>query len=64
MLAGVAPIAARQTKRLLVRIEQPSDLAAHLDDEIALALHGLASRDSAEAVRAMFAKERPEFTGT
>jgi enoyl-CoA hydratase/carnithine racemase len=64
MLASVAPLAARQTKRLLVRVDQPPDLAAHLQDEIALALHGLASRDSAEAVRAMFAKERPEFTGT
>jgi 2-(1,2-epoxy-1,2-dihydrophenyl)acetyl-CoA isomerase len=64
MLASVAPIAARQTKRLLVRVDEPPDLAAHLDDEIALALHGLASRDSAEAVRAMIAKEPPEFTGT
>jgi 2-(1,2-epoxy-1,2-dihydrophenyl)acetyl-CoA isomerase len=64
MLASVAPIAARQTKRLLVRVEQPPDLVSHLEEEIALALHGLASRDSAEAVRAMFAKERPEFTGT
>jgi 2-(1,2-epoxy-1,2-dihydrophenyl)acetyl-CoA isomerase len=64
LLASVAPIAARQTKRLLVRVEQPPDLTAHLEDEIALALHGLASRDSAEAVRAMFAKEKPEFTGT
>ena len=64
MLASVAPLAARQTKRLLVRVDEPPDLTAHLHDEIALALHGLASRDSAEAVRAMFAKERPEFTGT
>ena len=63
MLANVAPIAARQTKRMLVQIDQPPDLPAHLDREIELALHGLASRDSAEAIRAMYAKERPEFTG-
>jgi hypothetical protein len=46
-----------------VQIDQPTDLGAHLDREIELALHGLASRDSAEAIRAMYAKERPEFTG-
>ena len=63
MLASVAPIAARQTKRMLVQIDKPPDLDAHLDREIELALHGLASRDSAEAIRAMYAKERPDFTG-
>jgi 2-(1,2-epoxy-1,2-dihydrophenyl)acetyl-CoA isomerase len=63
MLASVAPIAARQTKRLLVQIDQPPDLPAHLDEEIGLALHGLASEDSAEAVRAMGARDRPKFTG-
>ena len=63
LLAGVAPLAARQTKRLLVRVDEPPDLAAHLRSEIELALHGLASSDSAEAVRAMLAKEPPEFTG-
>ena len=63
MLAGVAPLAARQTKRLLVRVDSPPDLATHLDDEINLALHGLASDDSKEAVRAIVSKERPEFTG-
>jgi enoyl-CoA hydratase/carnithine racemase len=63
MLASVAPIAARQTKRLLVRVDQPHDLSEHLDDEIALALQGLASEDSKEAIRAMVARERPEFTG-
>jgi hypothetical protein len=63
MLASVAPIAARQTKRLLVRIDQPRDLVGHLDDELDLALHGLASDDSKEAIRAMGARERPDFTG-
>jgi 2-(1,2-epoxy-1,2-dihydrophenyl)acetyl-CoA isomerase len=63
MLAGVAPLAARQTKRLLVRVEQPPDVAAHLAEEIELALRGLRSTDSAEAIRAMMAKEPPKFTG-
>jgi 2-(1,2-epoxy-1,2-dihydrophenyl)acetyl-CoA isomerase len=63
LLASVAPIAARQTKRVLVRIDQPPDLPQHLDDEIELALHGLASEDSKEAIRAMMSRERPEFTG-
>lgn len=63
MLSQVAPIAARQTKRLLVRVDQPTDLSAHLDDEVELALQGLASEDSAEAIRAMVAHERPSFTG-
>ncbi len=63
MLASVAPRAARQTKRMLVAADQPPDLAAHLGQEIELALHGLASDDSAEAVRAMLAKEPPRFTG-
>jgi 2-(1,2-epoxy-1,2-dihydrophenyl)acetyl-CoA isomerase len=63
MLANVAPLAARQTKRMLVRADQPPDLAAHLAQEIELARHGLASDDSAEAVRAMIAKEQPRFTG-
>jgi 2-(1,2-epoxy-1,2-dihydrophenyl)acetyl-CoA isomerase len=63
MLASVAPLAAQQTKRMLVRADEPPDLAAHLGQEIELALHGLASDDSAEAVRAMVAKEPPRFTG-
>ena len=63
MLASVAPIAARQTKRMLVQIDQPPDLGAHLDREIELALARTCIRDSAEAIRAMYTKERPEFTG-
>jgi 2-(1,2-epoxy-1,2-dihydrophenyl)acetyl-CoA isomerase len=63
MLADVAPLAARQTKRLLVRIDQPADLAAHLDAEIELAVRGLSSEDGAEAIRAMLAGEQPEFRG-
>jgi len=63
LLASVAPIAAQQTKRMLVQVDAVADLPQHLDSEIQLALHGLASRDSAEAIRAMYAKEKPEFTG-
>ena len=63
LLASVAPIAARQTKRLLVRADQPADLVAHLDAEIELVLRALRSQDSAEAVRAMQAGEKPDFSG-
>jgi 2-(1,2-epoxy-1,2-dihydrophenyl)acetyl-CoA isomerase len=63
MLAGVAPIAARQTKRLLTRADQPTDLVAHLDSEIELVLQALRSQDSAEAIRAMQSAESPNFTG-
>jgi 2-(1,2-epoxy-1,2-dihydrophenyl)acetyl-CoA isomerase len=63
MLASVAPMAARHTKRLLVAVDQPADLAAHLDEEIALALQGLSSEDGAEAIRALFSGDRPRFTG-
>ena len=63
MLASVAPIAARQTKRLMVRADEPPDLVAHLDAEIELVMHALRSQDSAEAIRAMQARENPTFTG-
>jgi 2-(1,2-epoxy-1,2-dihydrophenyl)acetyl-CoA isomerase len=63
MLAGVAPVAARQTKRLMVRADEPADLVAHLDAEIELVTHALRSHDSAEALRAMQARENPTFTG-
>ncbi len=63
MLANVAPIAARQTKRLMVRAGEPTDLVAHLDSEIELVMQALKSDDSAEAIRAMQARETPEFRG-
>jgi 2-(1,2-epoxy-1,2-dihydrophenyl)acetyl-CoA isomerase len=63
MLAGVAPIAARQTKRLMVRADQPADLVGQLDAEIELVMHALRSQDSAEAIRAMQSREKPDFTG-
>jgi 2-(1,2-epoxy-1,2-dihydrophenyl)acetyl-CoA isomerase len=63
MLAGVAPIAARQTKRMVNRVLLPPGLDAHLTEEIRLTLQAFATEDSREAVRAMAARERPTFTG-
>ncbi len=63
MLADVAPIAARQTKRLLLRAEQSPDLGAHLDLEIELVMQALRSEDGAEAMRAMMSGEKPTFHG-
>jgi 2-(1,2-epoxy-1,2-dihydrophenyl)acetyl-CoA isomerase len=44
-LASLAPIAVRNTKRLLVQMDLPPDLPGHLDSEIDLALQGLGSAD-------------------
>jgi 2-(1,2-epoxy-1,2-dihydrophenyl)acetyl-CoA isomerase len=63
MLASVAPIAARQTKHLMGRADQPADLVAHLDSEMELVVRALGSQDCAEAIRAMQSGERPTFTG-
>ena len=63
MLADVAPMAARQTKQLMRRAEEPADLVAHLDAEIALVGHALRSRDTAEAIRAMSTGQKPTFEG-
>jgi 2-(1,2-epoxy-1,2-dihydrophenyl)acetyl-CoA isomerase len=62
-LAEVAPIAARQTKRMVGRAGRPSDLAAHLRDEVRFAVRGLSTEDSAEAIRAMTSRETPSFRG-
>jgi len=63
MLAEIAPIAAQQTKRLVSRVTTPAGFRAHLDEEIRLALHGLATEDSSEAIRAMTTKGSPHFKG-
>ena len=62
-LAGVAPIAARQTKRLVTRVGLPPDLEAHLRQEMAYVYRGLSSEDGREAVRAILEKRKPEFRG-
>lgn len=62
-LASVAPRASQQTKRLMGRITAPADLEAHLRTEVDLALAGLNSADGAEAMRAMFERDTPRFTG-
>ncbi len=63
VLAGVAPIAARQTKRMVGRMVQPPELGAHLNEEIRLTLSAFTTADSREAVRALGAREKPNFTG-
>jgi 2-(1,2-epoxy-1,2-dihydrophenyl)acetyl-CoA isomerase len=62
-IAEVAPIAARQTKRLVTRVGLIDDLEAHLRLEIEYAKRGLMSADGKEAVRAIFEKRKPEFEG-
>jgi len=62
-IATVAPLAARQTKRLLTRVGLLDDLESHLRDELKCALRGLKSADGREAVRAIFENRKPAFTG-
>jgi 2-(1,2-epoxy-1,2-dihydrophenyl)acetyl-CoA isomerase len=62
-IAEVAPIAARQTKRLVTRAGLLEGLEAHLRDELALAARALKSEDGREAVKAVFEKRKPRFTG-
>jgi 2-(1,2-epoxy-1,2-dihydrophenyl)acetyl-CoA isomerase len=62
-LAAVAPIAARQTKRMLGRSTLPANLEAHLRDEITNARRGLATEDGREAVQAILEKRAPVFRG-
>ncbi len=62
-LAEVAPLAARQTKRLVARAGLIEDLEDHLRMELDLARQALRSEDGREAVKAIFEKRKPEFTG-
>ena len=62
-IAEVAPLAARQTKRLVTQTGLPADLEALVREELACTGRGLASEDGKEAVRAIFQKRKPVFTG-
>lgn len=62
-LAALAPIAVRQTKRIVHRATAPPDLVDHARWEIASARRGLASEDGAEALAAFREKRRPVFKG-
>lgn len=63
-IAEVAPLAARQTKLQVTRAGLPDDLEALIRDELKYTGRGLASNDGREAVRAIFEKRKPVFTGT
>jgi len=62
-LAAIAPLASRQTKRLVTRADLLDDLETHLREELDLAARALRSHDGREAVKAIFHKREPEFTG-
>jgi 2-(1,2-epoxy-1,2-dihydrophenyl)acetyl-CoA isomerase len=62
-LAQLAPLALRQTKRLVTRADLLDGLEAHLREELDLAARALRSEDGREAVKAIFQKREPEFTG-
>lgn len=63
-IAEVAPLAAQQTKAQIVRVGLPDDLEQLLRDELRYTGRGLASKDGKEAVRAIFEKRKPVFSGT
>jgi 2-(1,2-epoxy-1,2-dihydrophenyl)acetyl-CoA isomerase len=62
-LAESAPIAVRQTKRLVHRAAAGADLEAHLRDEMRYVYRGLRSEDGREAVAAVLEKRKPVFHG-
>jgi 2-(1,2-epoxy-1,2-dihydrophenyl)acetyl-CoA isomerase len=62
-IAEVAPLASAQTKRLVTRAGLLANLEQHLRDELQLARRALSSEDGREAVKAIFEKRKPEFTG-
>ena len=62
-IAQVAPLAASQTKLQVAQVGLPNDLETLVRDELRYTAKGLASKDSKEALRAIFEKRQPEFTG-
>ena len=62
-IAEVAPLAASQTKLQVSQLGLPEDLEALVRSELRYTGKGLASDDGKEAVRAIFEKRKPEFTG-
>jgi 2-(1,2-epoxy-1,2-dihydrophenyl)acetyl-CoA isomerase len=62
-LAAVAPIAARQTKRMLGRVATAANIEAHTREELGYARRGLSTEDSAEARKAILERRKPEFIG-
>jgi enoyl-CoA hydratase/carnithine racemase len=62
-LAEIAPLASRQTKRLVTRADLLDDLEAHLREELDLAARALRHEDGREAVKAIFQKRKPSTTG-
>jgi 2-(1,2-epoxy-1,2-dihydrophenyl)acetyl-CoA isomerase len=62
-LATVAPIAARQTKRMVGRAVEPVRLEGFVRDELNNARRGLRSEDGREAMQAIIEKRKPEFRG-
>ena len=62
-IAQQAPIAVRQTKRLVARALLVDDPDARVREEIRYALRGLNSEDGKEAVAAIMEKRLPKFEG-
>jgi enoyl-CoA hydratase/carnithine racemase len=63
-IAEVAPLAARQTKLQVTRVGLPEDLETLIREELRYTGRGLKSDDGKEAVRAIFEKRKPIFSGT
>lgn len=63
-IAEVAPLAARQTKLQVARVGLPDDLETLIREELRYTGRGLKSDDGKEAVRAIFEKRKPIFSGT